>query len=145
VAIAHVPLTLQGAQPPNRDSLAPGGRLGPVISRLLTGAFVQEVRFSDSGWLASVRGKPQPVFSQPTSSFVAPKGTPICSTCLHFENSTINNMQNKGANIVMLNRHCRPSLRWKTCLFHSTNLLPNPAIHEIPLLHPVERNYSVFG
>ena len=32
VAVAHVPLTLQGAQPPNRDSLAPGGRLGPVFS-----------------------------------------------------------------------------------------------------------------
>ena len=40
VAVVHVPLMLQGAQPPNRASLAPGGRLGPVLPRLLTASFV---------------------------------------------------------------------------------------------------------
>jgi hypothetical protein len=37
----HVPLTLQGAQLPNRDPLAPDRGLSPVLPRLLTAAFVQ--------------------------------------------------------------------------------------------------------
>jgi hypothetical protein len=87
------------------------------ISVLCPWSSVQEVHLGDSEWLASMRGKPQPAFSQPTSpsKLLAPIGTPICSIPLHFKQSDINNMQKIGANMAILNSSCRPSWSWRNC------------------------------